>query len=140
LYFFAISQKGKIQEFAFQEGLSSELRKFSEASECVVNIISNGVAYLTIYEYGDIFYKAFGENESLILANSNNIQKDANSFIDLQKSETYRIKYFLPSRVPNCQLTLQIDADFSSSSLMDVYYSIFYPISFPSGRIILHRH
>lgn len=139
LYNFYISHKGKIQEFVFQAELSSELKKIPGASRCVVNIITNGVTYLTVYEYGDIFYQAFGENESLILADSKNIHKDANSFLYLQNRETYRIKYFLPHGVPDCQLTLKIDANLSSLSFSDIYHYVFYPSNFSVGRVILQQ-
>ena len=139
VYLFVSAHKGKVQEFIYQREFASQLRKFPEASACVVNVVSKGAAYLTVYEYGDIFYRAFGENDSLVLANSDNVERDVASFVELQKKETYRIKYFLPTRMPDCRMSIEANSDILTWSFFRTYTELLFPSGMGNGGVRLLR-
>ncbi|MCD5989345.1 hypothetical protein KDX30_15760 [Pseudomonas sp. CDFA 553] len=119
------AHQGKMKEVLFQRGMIAELMKIPDLPECVVNIHSEGVAVLTIYEYGDIFYKAYGKTAHLILGASLSPQDDSNKLYQDFPTERYRYKYFIPQQQPSCTVGLNVKTNLAKLPLPSTLYHYF---------------
>ena len=111
------AHEGKMKEVLFQRGMIAELKKMPDLPKCVINIKSEGVATLTTYEYGDIFYKAYGETVHLPLGDSDNPALETENTYKNFFKESYRHKYFLPQKPPSCVSELYVKTDIARWSL-----------------------
>lgn len=114
------AHEGKMKEVLFQRGMIFELQKLQNLPECIINIKSEKVSVLTVYEYGDIFYKAFGKSAHLAIGDSVNPESEADKLYNDLPTESYRYKYFLPQQKPSCVASLMVSTDIAQWPLLKV--------------------
>lgn len=103
------AHEGKMKEVLFQRGMVNEMKNLSPAlPSCAINIQSTGVGTLTVYEYGDIFYRAYGETNQLPLGDSKDPIYDTKNLYEKFAKESYKRKYFLPLQMPLCVLDMNV--------------------------------
>ncbi len=119
------AHEGKMKEVLFQRGMVAELKKMSNLPECVINIKSTGVASLTTYEYGDIFFRAYGKVAYLPLGNSSDPALDSQEAYKSFFKESYRYKYFLPQSPPGCFSELHVKTDLSRWGFFTTIFHFF---------------
>ncbi|ONH56717.1 hypothetical protein SAMN04490182_0868 [Pseudomonas cedrina] len=103
------AHEGKMKEVLFQRGMVNEIKKLSPAlPSCAINIQSTGVGTLTNYEYGDIFYRAYGETNQLPLGDSKDPTSDMEKIYRKLPKESYKIKYFIPLQMPKCIVDMSV--------------------------------
>lgn len=102
------AHEGKMKEVLFQRGLISELKGLAPLPYCAINIRSKGVGTLTNYEYGDIFYRAYGDTNQLPLGDSKDPIFDMKELYGKFTKESYKKKYFMPAQMPNCIVDMNI--------------------------------
>lgn len=89
LLLFILAQHAKVNEVMYQRAFIANLKEHPDLNGKVITIMTkDNVNY---YEYGYLFTKAFGSNESIILTNE--FSPDP----VIYKKETYRIKYIQAS-------------------------------------------
>ncbi len=120
-----LAHEGKMKEVIFQRGMIHELKTMPELPACIVNIKSVGVGALTNYEYGNMFYKAYGRVILFPLSDSSEPYSDTIQQYELLKKESYRHKYIVPQQQPTCLVNLHIFTELNKLSLLNTLYIYF---------------
>ncbi len=119
------AHKGKMKEVLFQRGMVAELKEISNLPECVINIKSAGVTDLTIYEYGNIFFRAYGKVAYLPLGNSSDPVLESKEAYKSFFKESYKYKYFLPQLPPACFSELHVKTELSQWGFFTTIFHFF---------------
>lgn len=111
------AHEGKMKEVMFQRGMVNEIKNISPSlPSCAINIHSSGVMTLTIYEYGDMFYRAYGETNQLPLGDSKDPIYEMKEIYGKFTKESYKRKYFMPLQMPKCVLDMSITTSLATWS------------------------
>lgn len=107
------AHEGKIKEILVQRGMVNELKAIKEFPACVVQISTHGFSALTGYEYGDIFYKAYGRNDQLLVNAKPNVAEEVSKVYEALNTERYKQKYFIPQQSPECVVDMSVSTNVS---------------------------
>lgn len=103
------AHEGKMKEVLFQRGLIHEIKNLTPLPSCAINIQSTGVGTLTIYEYGHILYRAYGETNQLPLGDSKDPASDIKGLYEIFAKDSYKKKYFIPTQMPKCVVSMNVN-------------------------------
>lgn len=116
------AHEGKMKEVLFQRGMINEIMSLSPPlPSCAINITSTGVGTLTNYEYGHIFYKAYGETNQLPLGDSKDPTSETKETYKIFAKESYKKKYFLPLQMPNCVIDMNVNTSVAKWNFLRVF-------------------
>lgn len=115
------AHEGKMKEVLFQRGMINEIKNLSYLPSCAVNIKSAGVGVLTGYEYGHIFYRAYGETNQLPLGDSQNPVSDIKELYKIFNKDSYRVKYFMPAEAPGCVIDMNVSTSVGEWGFVETF-------------------